>query len=201
MKLYLKPGACSLAPHIALHETKQPFDVVKVDLAAKKLEDGSDYLSINPKGQVPALALDNGEILTEAAVILQYIADQAPEADLLPAAASLARYHTLEWVNFVATELHKSFSPLFRPNTPDDYKPMTKEFIASKFALVDRRLADAPYLAGQQYSIADIYCFVMLTWAAAMQIDLDNRPHLQAYNARLAERPAVRDALAAEGLS
>lgn len=201
MKLYLRPGACSLAPHIALHETKRPFDIVKVDLAEKKLEDGSDYLTINPKGQVPALALDNGEILTEAAVILQYIADQAPEADLLPAAASLARYHTLEWVNFVATELHKSFSPLFRPNTPDDYKPMTKEFIAGKFTLVDRRLADVPYLAGQQYSIADIYCFVMLTWAAAMQIDLEGRPHLQAYNARLAERPAVRDALAAEGLS
>lgn len=113
---------------------------------------------------------------------------------------SLARYHALEWVNFVATELHKSFSPLFRPNTPDDYKPVVKELIAGKFALVERRLTDLPYLTGQQYSIADIYCFVMLTWARAMQINLSDRPQLQAYSARLAERPAVRDALAAEKL-
>lgn len=201
MKLYMTPGACSLAPHIALNEGRLPFQAVRVDLATKKLEDGSDYLAINPKGQVPALALDSGDTLTEAAVVLQYIADQAPQTGLLPAPGSMARYHTLEWVNFVATELHKSFTPLFRPVTPENYKPVTKELIAGKFALVDRRLADTPYLAGQDYSIADIYCFVMLTWAKAMGIDLGGHAKLRAYSDRLAERAAVRDTLAAEGLA
>lgn len=201
MKLYMTPGACSLAPHIALNEARLPFEAVKVELATKKLKDGSDYLAINPKGQVPALTLDSGDTLTEAAVVLQYIADQAPQAGLLPAPGSMARYHALEWVNFIATELHKSFSPLFRPTTPDDYKPVTKEFIAGKFALVDRRLADTPYLAGQDYSIADIYCFVMLTWAKAMGVNISGLAELRAYAGRLAERPAVRDTLAAEGLA
>ncbi len=201
MKLYMTPGACSLAPHIALNEAKLPFEAVRVDLAAKKLEDGSDFLAVNPKGQVPALALDSGDILTEAAVILQDIADQAPQSGLLPAPGSMARYHTLEWVNFIATELHKSFSPLFRPTTPDDYKPVTKELIAGKFALVDRRLADSPYLAGEDYSIADIYCFVMLTWAKVTGVDIGSLANLRAYADRLAQRPAVRDTLAAEGLA
>lgn len=201
MKLYMTPGACSLAPHIALNEAKLPFEAVRVDLAAKKLEDGSDFLAVNPKGQVPALALDSGDTLTEAAVVLQYIADQAPQSGLLPAPGSIARYHTLEWVNFIATELHKSFSPLFRPTTPDDYKPVTKELIAGKFALVDRRLADSPYLAGEDYSIADIYCFVMLTWAKVTGVDIGSLANLRAYADRLAQRPAVRDTLAAEGLA
>lgn len=201
MKLYIKPGACSLAPHIALHEAKLPFELITVDLAAKKLPGGGDFFTVNPKGQVPTFALDNGEILTEVAVILQYVADQAPAAQLIPAAGTLERYKTLEWTNFVATELHKSFSPLFRPTTPEEYKPVAKDFLAGKFAFLDKRLGSVPYLAGEQYSVADIYCYVMLRWAARVGIDLSGRSNIEAYAGRLAERAAVREALAAEGLA
>jgi glutathione S-transferase len=201
VKLYMKPGACSLAPHIALKETGLPFDTVQVDLAAKKTGDGGDFLAVNPKGQVPTLALDDGGILTENAVILQYIADHAPGASLLPPAGSLERYRVQEWLNFIATELHKGFSPLFRPTTPEDYKPVARDNLAAKFAYLDRHLAKNSFLAGERYTVADCYCFVMGTWAKRVGIDLATWPNVAAYMARVGDRRAVRDTLAAEGLA
>lgn len=201
MKLYMKPGACSLAPHIALREAGLTFDLVKVDLATKKTEDGGDFLAVNPKGQVPTLAFDDGDVLTENAVILQYIADRAPQAGLLPEAGSAERYRVLEWLNFTATELHKGFSPLFRPTTPDAYKAIARETLAAKLAVLDRRLAGAPFLAGDRFTVADVYAFVVVGWAKPMGIELSPWPNLAAYMARLAERPAFQAARAAEGLA
>jgi glutathione S-transferase len=201
MKLYLKPGACSLAPHIVLAETGLPHETVKVDLAAKRTEDGGDYLAVNPKGQVPALAFDDGGILTENAVILQYLADRAPGSTLLPAAGTIERYRALEWVNFVATELHKTFSPLFRPTTPDAYKAIAREMVEAKFALLDKRLGEVPFLAGKSFTVADAYAFTVVRWAKPMGIDVARWPNLAAYMSRVGDRPAVRDVLAAEGLA
>jgi glutathione S-transferase len=200
MKLYMKPGACSLAAHIALREAGLLFDLVKVDLATKKTEDGRDFLAVNPKGQVPTLELDEGGILTEGAVILQYVADQAPERALIPPPGGLARYHAQEWLNFVGTELHKTFTPLFRPTTPDAFKAIVKDNIAAKFTVLDRHLAGHRFLMGEEFTVPDAYCFVVAGWAKPMGIDLARWPHLAAYVARIAERPAVRDARAAEGL-
>jgi glutathione S-transferase len=201
VKLYLKPGACSLAPHIALKETGLPFETVQVDLATKKIDGGGDFLAVNPKGQVPTLALDDGSILTENAVILQYVADHASGANLLPPAGSLERYRVQEWLNFIATELHKGFSPLFRPTTPDDYKPVARDNLAAKFAYLDRHLAKNQFLAGDRYTVADCYCFVMGTWAKRVGIDLAKWPNVAAYMARVGDRRAVRETLAAEGLA
>ncbi len=201
MKLYMKPGACSLASHIALRETGLPFDLVKVDLAAKKTEDGGDFLAVNPKGQVPTLGLGEDGILTEGPVILQYVADAAPEKSLIPAHGSLERYRVLEWLNFVGTELHKTFSPLFRPTTPDAFKAIAKDTLAAKFAVLDRHLASSRFLAGDGFTVADAYAFTVLRWAKPMGIDLPRWPNLEAYMARVGERPAVRAALAAEGLA
>jgi glutathione S-transferase len=201
VKLYLKPGACSLAPHIALNESGLKYDTAQVDLATKKLADGGDFLAVNPKGQVPTLQLDDGGILTENAVILQYIADKAPGANLLPPAGSLERYRVQEWLNFVATELHKGFSPLFRPNTPEDYKPVARENLAAKFGYLDRQLANRQFLAGDRFTVADCYCFVMGTWAKRVGIDLAKWPNVAAYMARVGDRAAVRETLKAEGLS
>jgi len=201
MKLYMKPGACSLASHIVLREAGLPFDLVKVDLAAKKTEDGGDFLAINPKGQVPTLGLDEGGILTEGPVIMQYVADKAPAATLVPAAGSLERYRVLEWLNFIGTEVHKTFSPLFRPTTPDAFKATIKELLAVKIGVLDARLAGSRFLAGDSFTVADAYAFTVLRWAAPMGIDLGRWPNVAAYVARVAERPAVREALAAEGLA
>jgi glutathione S-transferase len=201
MKLYMKPGACSLAPHIALREAGLPFELIKVDLARKRTEDGRDFLEVNPKGQVPALVLDDGPVLTENAVILQYLADRAPEAGLLPPAGSLARYRTLEWVNLAATELHKGFSPLFRTNTPEAYRQILIETLHARLALLDQRLSEGPYLAGDDFTIADAYAFTVARWAKPMGIDLAAWAELPPYMERVAGRPAVRDALAAEGLA
>lgn len=200
MKLYMKPGACSLASHIVLREAGLPFDLVKVDLAAKKTEDGGDFLAVNPKGQVPTLGLDEGGILTEGPVILQYVADKAAAKGLVPAHGSLERYRVLEWLNFVGTELHKTFSPLFRPTTPDAFKATLKELLAAKFRVLDKRLADNRFLAGESFTIADAYAFTVLRWAAPMGLDLATWPNVAAYVARVGERPAVREALAAEGI-
>ncbi|WP_448192319.1 glutathione transferase GstA [Azospirillum sp. sgz301742] len=201
MKLYMKPGACSLASHIVLRESGLPFDLVKVDLAAKKTEDGGDFLAVNPKGQVPTLGLPEGGILTEGPVILQYVADQAPAKNLLPAHGSLERYRVLEWLNFIGTEVHKTFSPLFRPTTPDAFKAIAKDNLAAKFAVLDARLAGNAFLAGDAFTVADAYAFTVVSWAKPMGIDLSRWPNLSAYMARVAERPAVGAALAAEGLA
>ncbi len=201
MKLYYKPGACSLASHIVLRESGLPFDIAKVDLATKKLDDGSDFLAISPKGQVPALVTGDGGLLTEGAVIMQYVADQAPEKLTMPPSGSPGRYPILEWLNFVATELHKGFSPLFRPTTPDAYKDIVKATLKSKFELLNKRLGDSPYLACEAFTVADAYAFTTLRWAAPMGLDLSVYPNVTAYMQRIAERPAVQAALAAEGLA
>ncbi|MBP2292397.1 glutathione transferase GstA [Azospirillum rugosum] len=201
MKLYLKPGACSLSPHIVLRESGLAFDVAAVDLAAKTLEDGGDFLAVNPKGQVPTLALDEGGILTEGAAIVQYVADRAPDSGLLPAVGSLERYRVLEWLNFIGTELHKTFSPLFRPNTPDAFKDIVKQTLATKFAVVEAGLAGKDYLTGDRFTVADAYGFTVLRWAPRIGLPLDGYPNITAYMARVAERPAVAAALAAEGIA
>ena len=201
MKLYYSPGACSLAPHIILREAGLPFDLVQVDLQAKKTKDGGDFTKVNPKGQVPTLQLDDGQILTENAVIDQYLADQKPEAGLL-APSGLERYRGLEWLVFVSTELHKTFSPLFRPTTPDAYKATTRETIAKKFDYVEQRLADGrQYLTGDRFALADAYLFTVLRWAQRMDVDMAPWPKLAAYRDRVAARPKVQETLKAEGLA
>lgn len=200
MKLYYAPGACSLSPHIALKEAGIPFDLVKVDLKAKKLEDGSDYLALNPKGQIPAVGMDNGEVLTEGAVIVQMIADKVPGKKLVPAAGTTERYRAQEWLNFVSTELHKNFSPLFNPAIPDDVKAFFKDRIISKFTYINKALTGNDYLMGSQFTVADGYLFTILRWADGQKVDISGMENLVAYKARVAARPMVQEALKAEGL-
>ena len=200
MKLYYSPGACSLSPHIALLEAGLPYDLVKVDLRAKKLENGDDYLKVNPKGQVPALALDNGELVTEGPVIVQMIADKASAKNLAPARDSAERYKLLEWLNFVTGELHKNFSPLFNPTIPDEVKNFFKDRIMGKFKYIDSQLAGHDYLMGKQFTVADGYLYTMLRWADGHKLDLSGLKNLMAYKDRVAARPKVQEALAKEGL-
>lgn len=200
MKLYYSPGACSLSPHIALLEAGLPYDLVKVDLRAKKLENGDDYLKVNPKGQVPALALDNGELVTEGPVIVQMIADRASGKNLAPARDSAERYKLLEWLNFVGTEVHKNFGPMFSPVLSDDAKAFFKDRVMGKFKYLDGALAGRDYLMGKQFTVADGYLFTMLCWADRMKFDLSAMPNLLAYKARVAARPKVQEAMTKEGL-
>ena len=200
MKLYYAPGACSLSPHIALLEAGLPYDLVKVDLRAKKLENGDDYLQVNPKGQVPALGLDNGELVTEGVVIIQMIADQAKDKNLAPGRDTAERYRLQEWLNFITTELHKNFSPLFQPAIPDEVKTFFRDRLVSKFKYIDGQLAGHDYLMGKQFTVADGYLFVMLAWADRLNLDVSGLSNLMAYKARVAARPKVQEALAKEGL-
>ena len=200
MKLYYSPGACSLSPHIALLEAGLPYDLVKVDVRAKKLENGDDYLKINPKGQVPALGLDNGELVTEGPVIVQMIADKAPAKNLAPANGSAERYRLQEWLNFITTELHKNFSPLFQPALTDETKAFFKDRLMGKFKYLDAQLAGRDYLMGKQFTVADGYLYVMLRWAEGMKFDLSGLSNLLAYKNRVAARPKVQEALVKEGL-
>ena len=200
MKLYYAPGACSLSPHIALLEAGLPYELVKVDLRAKKLENGDDYLAVNPKGQVPALALDNGELVTEGPVIVQIIADKAADKNLAPARDSAERYKLQEWLNFITGELHKNFGPLFSPVLADDAKAFFKDRVMGKFKYVDGMLAGRDYLMGKQFTVADGYLFTMLCWADRMKFDLSALPNLLAYKTRVAARPMVQQALTKEGL-
>jgi glutathione S-transferase len=200
MKLYYAPGACSLSPHIALLEADLPHDLVKVDLRAKKLENGDDYLKVNPKGQVPALALDSGELVTEGPVIVQMIADKVPAKNLAPGRDSAERYRLQEWLNFITGELHKNFSPLFQPAIPDDVKAFFRDRLMGKLKYIDGRLAGHDYLMGKQFTVADGYLFVMLTWAERMKLDLSGLNNLLAYKDRVAARPKVQEALVKEGL-
>jgi glutathione S-transferase len=200
-KLYFAPGACSLSPHIVLREAGVPFELQRVDLAQKKLKPGDgDFLAVNPKGQVPVLQLDSGEILTEGPAIVQYIADQKPESGLAPPNGTLARYHLQEWLNYVTSELHKTFAPLFRPNTPDEYVKITKENLANKFTFLDKHLSTRQYLMGDSFTVPDAYCFVITGWTKYKEIDLSRWPHLSAYMSRIAARPKVQEAMKAEGL-
>ena len=200
MKLYYSPGACSLSPHIALLEAGLPYDLVKVDLRAKKLENGDDFLKVNPKGQVPVLALDSGELVTEGPVIVQMIADKAAAKNLAPARDSTDRYKLLEWLNFITTELHKNFGPMFSPALADEAKAFFKDRVMGKFKYVDSQLAGREYVMGNHFTVADGYLFTMLTWADRMKFDLSAMPNLLAYKARIAARPKVQEAMTKEGL-
>jgi len=200
MKLYYSPGACSLSPHIALLEAGLPYDLIKVDLRAKKLENGDDYLKVNPKGQVPALALESGELITEGPVIVQIIADQATSKNLAPAHGSSERYKLLEWLNFITAELHKNFGPMFSPVLADEAKAFFKDRVMAKFKYIDSQMAGRDYLMGSHFTVADGYLFTMLSWADRMKFDLSAMPHLLAYKARVAARPKVQEALTKEGL-
>jgi glutathione S-transferase len=199
MKLYYSPGACSLAPHIALREAGIKFELEQVDLGKKVTKSGADFLKINPKGYVPTLALDDGSILTEVATLQQYIADQNAGANLLPR-SGIERYRGLEWLTFISTELHKGFSPLWYPTTPDSYKATVKEKLGTRFALLDAHLAKNEYLMGKQFTVADAYCFTIVNWANFQKMSLDAWPNLKAYMARVGARPQVQAALKAEGL-
>jgi glutathione S-transferase len=199
-KLYFSPGACSLSPHISLREAGLSFDLEQVDLGAKKTKSGADFWQVNPKGQVPVLVLDNGETLTEGPAIVQYIADQAPAAGLAPANGTGARYQLQEWLNFVTSELHKGFTPLFKPNTPDEYKKIAKDNLAARFDYLNKHLATRKYLTGDNFTVADAYAFTVIGWSKYQNIDLARWPNLVAYTERVAARPKVQEALRAEGL-
>ncbi|TFI60265.1 glutathione transferase GstA [Sphingomonas parva] len=200
MRLYYTPGTCSLAPHIVAREAGLPLDLVKVDLATKRAEDGGDYLAVNPKGPVPALVLDDGFVLTEAAVVIQYLADLAPQSGLLPPAGTRARYVAQQWLNYVATELHKGFGPLWHKETPAEMRAIVRAQLADRFAFLDRELAARPYLTGNAFAAPDAYAFTVLSWGRYLSIDLARWPNVAAYVDRIAARSRVREALIAEGL-
>jgi glutathione S-transferase len=200
MKLFFTPAACSLAVHIVLREAGFQFDLDKVDLASKKAESGLDFLSINPKGYVPALQLDDGQVLTEDQVILQYLADQKPESGLAPALGSMERYRLMEWLAFISTEVHKSFGPFWNPNSPDVTKQSALALLARRFDYLVARLADKTWLMGYSFTIADAYLFTVLRWTEYHSIDLSKWPLMTAYIARVAARPAVQESMRAEGL-
>src|SRR5216683_1009611 len=186
MKLYFAPGACSLSPHIVVREAGINADLEQVDLRAKKTKSGTDYTTVNAKGQVPTLVLDNGQTLTEGPAIVQYLADQKPDSGLAPRNGTLERYRLQEWLNFITSELHKSFGALFQPTTPEDYKPIARENVSKRFSFVVQQLGSGgPYLMGNQFTVADAYMYVMCTWAGFMKIDLGQWPNLKAYAARV----------------
>lgn len=201
MKLYYSPGACSLSPHIALRESGQSFELVKVDTKSKKFDGGGDFLGVNAKGYVPVLELDGGERLTEGPAIVQYIADRKPESGLAPKAGTMERVRLQEWLNFITSEIHKGFSPLFSPETPEDYKPVARKRLAARFDWLSKQLEGRQYLVGERFTVADGYLFVVLGWTNHVGMKLDDWPVLKAYRERIAARPAVREALKAEGLA
>ncbi len=200
MKLYYSAGACSLSPHIVLREAGFPVELVKVDLAAKKLEDGSDYWTINGKGYVPALQLPNGEVLTEGPAIVQYLADQNSDSRLAPKAGTLERYRLQEWLNFITSEIHKNFSPLFNKAANADWKAAATANLEKRFTYVEQQLGKKSYLFGEQFTVADAYLFTVLSWTKHVGIDLQRWQGLAAYHVRVASRPKVQEALKAEGL-
>ncbi len=200
MQLYFAPGACSLASHITLREAGLPFDLKRTDTKTKQVEDGSDFYAVNSKGAVPALRLDNGQILTEGPAILQYLADQKPESGLAPKAGTLERYRLQEWLNFITSEIHKSFSPLFNPTADPKVKEYTTQNLEKRFDWVNQQLAGKQYLTGDTFTIADAYLFVVTNWSNFVGIDLGRWPALKDFQARVAARPKVQEAMAAEGL-
>lgn len=200
MKLYYAPGACSLSPHIVSREAGIPLELQKVNTKDKSMDGGGDFRSVNAKGYVPALDLGNGQVLTEGPAIVQYLADQKPESGLAPKAGTLERYKLQEWLNFITSEIHKSFSPLFRPDTPEEYKKIAKENLAARFEWLDKQLAGRDYLLGGSFTVADAYLFTVVNWTHPMKIDLAPYPNLAAFQKRVAARPKVREAMQAEGL-
>ena len=200
MKLYYSPGTCSLSPHIVLLEAGLPFQAVLASTKTHKLADGTDYYGINPKGYVPLLELDDGQRLTEGAVIVQYIADQAPSSHLAPPAGTMERYRLMEWLNFITSELHKGFSPLFTPGMPEEAKTLARNKLAERLAWVDTQLAGKTFLMGDTFTVADAYLFTVAGWAKFVTVDIAPLAHLQAFLARVAARPTVQAAMKAEGL-
>ena len=200
MKLYFSPGACSLAPHILLQDTKLPFTPVKVDLGAHRTPAGEDYYSINSKGSVPVLELDDGERVTEGPVIAQVICDRANRTDLMPAAGTLPRYRVMEWQNYITSELHKSYSPLFRSDFDENGKAWIRKALRKKYAWVAGRLDKQNYLTGANFTAADAYLFTVTRWAPHVDVDLKDIAAIQAFLQRVNDREAVQATLAAEGL-
>lgn len=200
MKLYYSPGACSLSPHIVLHETGLPFEVVLAPTKTKKLPDGSDYTTVNPLGYVPFLTLDDGRTLHEGPAIVQFLADQVPAKALAPANGTWERYKLQEWLTFIGTELHKGFSPLFAPGMPEEAKAMARERLNSRLAWVDGELAGKQFLMGDTFTVADAYLFTVTNWGQYVGVDIGGLANLGAYRARVGARPAVVAAMKAEGL-
>jgi len=200
MKLYFAPGACSLAPHIVAHELGIPLTLEKVDTSTKKVADGSDFWAVNPKGYVPALRLDNGEILTEGTAIAQYLADTKPAAKLVPANGSFERYRLQEMLGYINSEIHKSYSPLFNPKSSPELRKDREEYLHKRYALIEKQLTGRPFLFGEQFTVADAYLFTVTNWANFVKLDLSEFPNLLAFQARVAGRPGVQAALVAEGL-
>jgi glutathione S-transferase len=198
MKLYYAPGACSLSPHIALREAGLKFDLDKVDLRAKKTQSGGDYLAINPRGYIPALQLDNGEVLVEGVAIVQYIADQKPDSGLAPKNGTMERYRLQEWLTFISSELHKTFSPLFNPALPDEGKKIFRDRLTQRWGMLDKQLAGKEYLMGSKFTVADGYLYNMSRWAKRVELDLSGCPNVTALVARVEARPMVQEALKAE---
>ena len=199
MKLYYSPGACSLAPHIALREAERRFDLERVDLKSHRTSAGSDFILINPRGYVPALQLDGSEVLVENAAVLQYIGDLAPEKMLVPPNGTFARYHLQSWLSFIGSEIHKQFGPLFHKPT-EAVAAQQRGKIGERFLYLEEALSDRGYLMGEYFTVADAYLFVMLQWSDRFHIDLQMYPNLDDYEFRISQRPAVRAAMAAEGL-
>jgi glutathione S-transferase len=198
MKLYFSPSACSLSPHIVAREAGIDLELEKVDGAKKQTASGADFWAINPKGYVPALQLDDGQVLTEGPAIVQYLADQKPESGLAPAAGTLARYRLQEWLNFISTELHKQYSPLFNPKMSDETKAFQREYLGKRIAFVAKAVEGERYLMGAGFSVADAYLFTVLSWSKHVGVDLAAWPAIVSYMQRVGERPAVKAALDAE---
>jgi len=200
MKLYFSPGACSLAPHIVLEESGLAYDTVLASTKTHQLADGTDYYTINPKGQVPLLELDSGERLTEGPAIVQYIADQVPAKQLAPANGTMPRYRVQEWLNFITSELHKGFGAMFNPAMPEDGKAVMRARVLSRLTWVEAQLEGKQYLMGDAFSIADPYLFTVAGWGPRTGVDVSGLKNLGAFQARMAARPAVQAAMKAEGL-
>ena len=200
MKLYYSPGACSLSPHIVLCESGLAFEAVLVSTKTHKLADGTDFYSINPKGYVPLLELDDGQRLSEGPAIVQYIADRVPDKHLAPAWGTMERYRLIEWLNFISSEIHKTFGPLFNPGTPDAYKASLRTRVTERMTWVDSQLAGKTWLLGDTFSVADAYLFTVANWAQFVAVDISGLVHLSAYRGRVAARPAVQQAMKTEGL-
>ena len=200
MKLYYAPGACSMAPHIVAREAGIPVDLIKVDIPNKKTADGGDYWKINPKGYVPTLQLDDGQIITEVGVICQYLSDQKPETGLVPKMGTMARYHQMEALNFAATEVHKQIGAMFNPKMTPEMKEVQAGTIARRFDALEKMLAGKSYIMGEQFSAADAYLFTVLNWTNMIKFDTSKWPNIQAFIARVGARPKVQETLKAEGL-
>jgi glutathione S-transferase len=200
MKLYYSPGACSLSPHIVACEAELPVELIKVDLESKLVANGEDFRHLNPNGYVPLLILDDGNSLTEGPAIVQYLADQAPDKKLIPPAGTFERYQLQQWLNFISTEIHKSFSPLFNPVAPEGAKELATSILMRRLETVSDQLSSQPYLLGDNFTVADAYLFVTLSWGQYVNIDISRWPALARYTDRISERPAVQKAMQEEGL-